>query len=137
MLFFTLNIFLNIKNKNQKRFLWCILAFKLDKYRSQNPKQISLYLPYEKEILMENVTFPVAVFQIAVIERLNDLRIDVFGVEDSEIIPLHTYSREDKGMFSLLLIINEERQLHYCLIRNSSRLLSDRTKHKSKSYYCY
>ena len=36
-----------------------------------------------------------------------------------------------------LLYISEEKNNHYCLIRDFSRLMGDLTKHKAKHFYCY
>ena len=34
------------------------------------------------------------------------------------------------------MILSKVEQRHYCLIRNLSRLLADRTSHNGETYYC-
>ncbi|GFR06857.1 PR domain zinc finger protein 4 [Trichonephila clavata] len=88
----------------------------------------------ESEIKLGNVKCPVHVTNISTLEKLNNVRINVFGFED-EIFPLYVSSREDLDCINLLYISNEERQ-HYCLIRNFSRLIGDLSKHK-RAHICY
>ncbi|GFV98082.1 uncharacterized protein TNCV_4448421 [Trichonephila clavipes] len=124
---------LNIKNEDQKCFVWCLLAHKLKIDRNYNANSIHHYIPYESEIKLGNVKCPVPLTSISTLEKLNNVRINVFGFED-EILPLYVSSREDLDCINLLYISNEERQ-HYCLIRNFSRLIGDLSKHQGKNSY--
>ncbi|GFU21074.1 c2H2-type domain-containing protein, partial [Nephila pilipes] len=126
---------LNIKNEDQKCFVWCLLAHKLKIDYKNNANSIHHYIPHESEIKLGNVKCPVPVTSISTLEKLNNVRINVYGFED-EIFPLYVSSREDQDCINLLYISNEERQ-HYCLIRNFSRFIGDLSKHKSKAHICY
>ncbi|GFW95212.1 c2H2-type domain-containing protein [Trichonephila clavipes] len=126
---------LNIKNEDQKCFVWCLLAHKLKIDRNYKANSIHHYIPHESKIKLGNVKCPVPLTSISTLEKLNNVRINVFGFED-EILPLHVSSREDLDCINLLYISNEERQ-HYCLIRNFSRLIGDLSKHRCKTHICY
>lgn len=68
-------------------------------------------------------------------EKKNQLSVNVFGLEKDDPFPLYiTDSRYDKHV-NLLLIWNGEKR-HYCLIKNMSRLLGDRTKNDGMTHYC-
>ncbi|GBM57571.1 hypothetical protein AVEN_97677-1 [Araneus ventricosus] len=126
---------LNIQNEDQKCLVWCLNAHKLnilahDSYRASH------YTPHEQEITLDGVECPVPLNKIPVVERLNNLRINVFGYEENEVFPLYVSKCVDEECVNLLLIANDETQ-HYCLIRNMSRLLGYLTKHKTKHHYCY
>ncbi|XP_054718997.1 uncharacterized protein LOC129228343 [Uloborus diversus] len=127
---------LNIQNDDAKCLLWCLLAHKKNFHRSVKPERVSHYIPHEADIKMEGVEYPVPVNKIGAIEKMNNLRINVFGCENDEIFPLYVSEREDSDVANLLLIASEERQ-HYCLIKNMSRLLGDLTDHDGKRFYCY
>ena len=60
----------------------------------------------------------------------------MFGYEDVIVFPLHITSFRYEKHVNLLLLNRGEKR-HFCLIRNLSRLLGDRTKHDGKIYYCH
>ncbi|GFW18500.1 c2H2-type domain-containing protein [Trichonephila clavipes] len=97
---------LNIKNEDQKCFVWCLLAHKLKIDRKYKANSIHHYIPHESEIKLGNVKCPVPLTSISTLEKLNNVRINVFGFED-EILPLHVSSREDLDCINLLYISNE------------------------------
>ena len=84
---------------------------------------------------MGPVECPVRVSQIPTAERRNNLRINVYGLEQNTLFPLHISKKNNKGCINLLLI-SEENSQHYCLIRNMSRLLGDETKHNGQRFLC-
>ncbi|GBN25228.1 Zinc finger protein 568, partial [Araneus ventricosus] len=126
---------LNIQNEDQKCLVWCLIAHKLN-ILAHDSYRVSHYTPHEQEIKLDGLECPVPLNKIPIVERLNNLRINVFGYEENEVFPLYVSKRVDEECVNLLLIANEETQ-HYCLIRNMSRLLGDLTKHKTKHHYCY
>ncbi|XP_054720676.1 uncharacterized protein LOC129230303 [Uloborus diversus] len=129
---------LNIQNEDNKCLVWCLLAHKMNISREDQPHRVSHYTQHECSIKMEGVEFPVPLTKIPAVEKMNDLRINVFGCEEeeAEIFPLYISKREDTDCINLLLIANEEAQ-HYCLIRDMSRLISSFSKHNGKCHICY
>ena len=84
---------------------------------------------------MGPVKCPVAVSQIPIVERRNNLRISVYELEQNTLFPLHISKQNNVDCINLLLI-SEENNQHYCLIRNMSRLLGDETKHNGQCFPC-
>ncbi|CAL1294548.1 unnamed protein product [Larinioides sclopetarius] len=126
---------LNIRNEDQKCLVWCLIAHKLNLHTHDNFR-VSHYTPHEHEIKLDGVACPILLNKIPVIERLNNLRINVFGYEENQVFPLHVSKRENEDCINLLLIATEATQ-HYCLIKNMSRLLGDLTKYNGRCHYCY
>ena len=125
---------LNIKNDDDKCFIYCLLAHMLQ-VEKRNANRVSEYTPYIHLIKMGSVTCPVAVSQVPTIERLNNLRINVFGLEKTTVFPLYISKREEDECINLLLMKNETNE-HYCLIKNLSRLLSGESQHNGECFPC-
>ena len=74
----------NIKNTDEKCFIWSLLAYK---YYSTFKKGCGLksyeYKKYEKDIIEpEGVTYPVEIDFMPEFERLNNLKINIFQLVD-------------------------------------------------------
>ena len=81
------------------------------------------------------ISFPTPISDIIKFEKKNNISINVFGWGDGEIFPLHITQFNHHRHINLLLISNEVTR-HFCLIRNMSRLLGDRTKSHGAEHYC-
>ena len=124
----------NVQNNDNKCFLWSVLAH----IHSVNthPYRINHYLKYEHELNVKGIKFPVTRDQIKTFEANNNISINLFGYENEKVVPLYLSKFDFERKINLLLIsIGEKR--HYCLIKNFSRLMGDRTKHKHKQFYCF
>lgn len=98
----------------------------------KNPQRKSLY--NLSELNCQGIQFPVAVKQISIFEKNNDISINVFVYHDQTVIPAYvTCHRQKKDHVNLLL--HDE---HYYWIRNMSRLLSGQqfNCHKQKRFLC-
>lgn len=127
---------LNITNNDEKCFIWSILASLYPVSRDYHPYRVSNYIQYESELNCQNIEMPVSLADVPKFEKQNNISINVFGLEKDEVYPLSiTKSRHDKHV-NLLLISDKEGKRHYCLIKNMSRLLGDRTKHDGETFYC-
>lgn len=102
--------------------------------RENHPYRVAHYQEKEEELKMGNVTCPVHPSKVRVIERLNNLRINIYGYEDDKVLPLYISKREDEQVINLLYISKEGNQ-HYCLIRDMSRLIGDLTQHEHRRFY--
>ena len=127
---------LNIQNQDLKCFTLYLLAHKLKLTRNEHPYRVSQYEPYEHLNKLGNVKYPVSVNDITTLEKLNDLRINVFLIEDKEICPLYISPREEEDVINFLVIETDDKT-HYTLIRDFSRLLADLTHYEGKLFYCY
>ena len=60
---------LNIKNKDNKCFLWCTLAVLHP--ASAHPDRVSNYKPYENELVTGDLEYPISPDDVQKLERLN------------------------------------------------------------------
>jgi hypothetical protein len=88
------------------------------------------------ELNWRGVRFPVQLSDLSKVERLNHLKINVFGTEGKKFYPLRI-SRAETGFQIDLLLISDGEKKHYCLIKDKSRLLrSQVTKHEESIIFC-
>lgn len=123
---------LNIHNTNEKCFLWSVLA-------ALHPVQhdrhlLDHYRPYQDELNMAGITYPVTVQQIDKIEDQNNISINVFGF-DKNIYPLRITKKTNKFHVDLLLL-TEGKKTHYCLIRDLNRFLSRTKTRQNEHFFC-
>ncbi|GBM09975.1 hypothetical protein AVEN_164114-1 [Araneus ventricosus] len=93
---------INIKNTDQKCFIWSVLAALHPVELSA--EQVSHYTSMEHDLRLGNVTCPVQPCKVPIIEKLNNLRINEFGFEDDKVFPLYISKREDNRVINLLYI---------------------------------
>jgi hypothetical protein len=124
---------INVKNRDQKCFLYSVLA-KLYPAR-HNPSRVSNYLQYTKELNMKGIQYPVKLLQIERFEKQNHVSINVFGYEDREIFPMRITKRKKASHVNLLYLKSKD-QFHYCLIKNLNRFLF-RTSGENRCYSRY
>ena len=112
----------NIQNKDDKCFLWCILRYLHQRDRDQ--ERINDLKKYEFSLNTKGITFPMKLKDIIKFEKLNpDLPgINVFSEDNKNIYPLKMAERDCKNTIDLFLI-EEDGKSHYSLIKNFSRLI--------------
>lgn len=64
---------------DEKCFLWCILAYKLNLLHGEHPERVAKYQHYKNEFKMDDVSYPVANQKVKQIEKKYDLLINVYG----------------------------------------------------------
>ena len=128
----------NIKNEDNKCFLWCVL-------RALNPKPTSperldkKLKEKENTLNMEGIEYPVRLLDINEFEKQNEtITITVFGYNEwDKVYPPRTSKHRNRSCKIKLLLIEKEGVSHYCLINNISRLVSSQvSKHKEKCFIC-
>ena len=113
---------LNIKNKDEKCFLWCVLRYLHPK--GKNAELLTDLRQYENSLNTKGIKFPVRVKDISKFEKLNsDLPgINVFSVnERNKFYPLRMAQRDPQKTIDLFLF-EEDGKYHYSLIKSYSRL---------------
>lgn len=125
----------NIKNKDQKCFLYSVLA-KLYPAK-HNPSRLNNYLPHLNKVHMVGIQYPVRLTQITKFENQNDISINVFGYEDKEIFPMRITTSKGKSHVDLLYLKKKDK-FHYCLIKNLNRFLyrTEGGRGGHAHYYC-
>ena len=69
------------------------------------------------------------------IEKQNSMRINVFGYENEQSFLIHISQEKFKDQMNLLLITEDENK-HYILIKDFNAFMYDQTKHKNKKHFC-
>ena len=112
----------NIQNKDEKCFLWCILRYlhPIDK----NKERLTDLKKYEFSLNTKGITFPMKLKDITKFEKLNPELpgINVFSNESKTFYPLRMAKRDCNNTIDLFLY-EEDGVSHYTLIKNISRLL--------------
>ena len=121
---------INIKNNDQKYFLWChvrlINLVKIHPERiTQNDKKLANDLDYDR------VGDPVQEKDFNKIEKENNICINVFCYENKATFSIYVSDQKFENLFYLLLVTNENKS-HYVYIKDFDRFMFYKTKNKNK-----
>ena len=121
---------INIKNKDQKCFLWChvrhINPSKEHPERiKKTDKKIAEKLDYD------GIEFPVQEKDFNKIEVKNNICINVFGYENKLVFPIYVSHQKFEDSMDLLLSIDNGKS-HYVYIKDFERFMFHKTKNKNK-----
>lgn len=126
---------LNIRNTDNKCFLWCIVAKLHPRATTGHPERVSHYRPFENELNFKGIKFPVSIQDIEKFEKLNNISVNVFGY-DRELFPIRI-SRLKLSLDHVdLLYLTRDNISHYCLIRDFNSLNGAITKHVGRKFFC-
>ena len=125
---------INIKNKDQKCFLWChvrhINPSKEHPERiKKTDKKIAEKLDYD------GIEFPVQEKDFSKIEVKNNICINVFGYENELVFPIYVSDQKFEDSMDLL-VLNDDDKSHYVYIKDFDRFMFHKTKNKNKKYFC-
>ena len=127
----------NIKNNDDKCFLWCILRYLHPK--ETHEEKIKDLEKYEFSLKTKGITFPMKLKDISKFEKLNPEipGINVFSNDNMIIYPLRMADRDCKNTIDLFLY-EEDGNTHYTLIKDFNRLIkSQKTSSKNgKIFIC-
>ena len=127
----------NIKNKDEKCFLWCILRYLHPK--ESHEEKIKDLEKYEFSLKTKGITFPMKLKDISKFEKLNPdpPGINVFSNDNMIIYPLRMADRDCKNTIDLFLY-EEDGNTHYTLIKNFNRLIKSQktTSKNGKIFIC-
>ena len=134
---------INMKNKDNKCFMWSVLRALNPK--TNNPDRIDKELMEKEDTLnMKGIEYPVSLKEdrdISKFEKQNpEISITVLGFNEKDKVHTlrcsnHVYNRKHNV---ILLLIERDGVKHYCLVKNSSRLLSKQVSaHKEGTHFCF
>ena len=115
---------INIKNDDNLCFLYSVLCGIDTPLR--DPQRVSKYKSRLEELNYNDKDMPMCINKIMFFEKKNKLRINVFGIENKDIITLyntHLKTNIDYPLINLLYFGDGE-QYHYSYIKDLSKLLS-------------
>ena len=130
---------INIKNKDDKCFLWCILRYLYP--RDRDEERIGDLKKYEFSLNTKGITFPISKNDINKFENLNpDLPgINIFYLDEKEyIVPGREImkGKDCKNTIDLFLI-EKDGKSHYTLIKNFHRLVRSQKTGTNKKKVIY
>ncbi|XP_047515259.1 uncharacterized protein LOC125056273 [Pieris napi] len=132
---------INVKNTDDACFKWALLSALFPIHK--NSDRVSSYTKYSHKLKFGNIKFPVKLKDIHKIESLNNISINVFGLEYNEQRKKHCivgplYFTKNKMQTHInLLYLTQGKIGHYCYIKNMSRLISSQvSKSKEAIYLC-
>ena len=131
---------INIKNKDDKCFMWCVK--RALNPTNNHPERIDKELiEKEDDLNIEGIECPVSLKDINKFEKQNpEISITVLGFnEKDKVHPLHVSEHAHIREYNIvLLLIERDGVNHYCLVKNSSRLLSKQiSAHKGGTHICF
>ena len=113
----------NIQNKDEKCFLWCVLRYLHPK--EDNDSRLKDLKKYENSLNTKGITFPMKLKDISKFEKLNPTipGINVFSVnENKKFYPLRMAEKDCLNTIDLFFY-EEDGVSHYSLIKNFTRLV--------------
>ena len=125
---------INMKNEDNECFRWCHIRHSnpQDKY----PQRIkNVDKRYIEKLDYSGTKFPVTTKQYNKIEKQNSININVFGYEDKQPYPIYVSKEKNEDHMNLLLIKENENK-HYVLIKDFNKLMYKQTKHKERKHFC-
>ena len=130
------NAIINIENKDDKCFLWCVLRY-LHPVLNHG-ERISDLKKYENDLNFKQINFPVQVKDITKFENYNSHLpgINVYSVNDNnKVYPLRVNQKDCRKSIDLFLYSDGVKQ-HYSFVKNFSRLVrSQITSHRSSKIF--
>ena len=125
---------INMKNEDNECFRWCHIRHlnPQDKYPQRIKKVDKKYI---ENLDYTGIEFPVATKQYNKIEKQNNININVFGYEDKQPYPIYVSKEKYTDCLNLLLITENENK-HYVLIKDFNKFMYNQTKHKERKHFC-
>ena len=117
---------INIKNSDQKCFLWChirhINPVKVHPERTtkENKKLV-------KELDYDYVDFPVKEKDFSKIETKNNICINVFCYKNRLTFPIYVSDQKFENLIDLLLKLDDDKS-HYMYVKDFNRFMFNKTK---------
>ena len=129
-----MNGLINIKNEDNECFRWCHVRH-LNPQKT-NPQRIKKSdKEYIKNLDYSGIEFPVTTKQYNKIEKQNEININVFGYENKQPYPIYVSKEKYEDHMELLLITENENK-HYVLIKDFNRFMFQKTKHEHRKHFC-
>ena len=125
---------INMKNEDNECFRWCHIRHlnPQDKYPQRIKKSDKAFI---ENLNYSGIEFPVTTKQYNKIEKQNEININVFGYENKQKYPIYVSKEKYEDCMNLLLITENENK-HYVLIKDFNKYMYDITKHKERKHFC-
>ena len=121
---------INIRNKDQRRFLWCHVRHINPKKDhpgkiKKDDKRLSSNLSYD------GIVSPVKEKDFKKIKVQKNISVNMFGYENKLVFPIYISSKDFDDSIDLLLLL-EDNKTHYVYIKDFNTFMFCKTKNKNK-----
>jgi len=128
----------NVQSMDNACFAWSVVAA-LHPTEKKSERKTS-YPDYTTVLNLKDIVFPMTLNQIKKFENLNDISINVYGIEKQKelsILPIRLTDRKLDKHVNLLYVQDESDIGHFVWIKNLSRLVSSQISRKEhKKFFC-
>ena len=125
---------INMKNEDNECFRWCHIRHLNP--QDKDPQRIKKSdKKYIENLDYSGIEFPVTIKQYNKIEKQNEININVFGYENKQPYPIYVSKEKYDNQMNLLLVTEDENK-HYVLIKDFNRFMYNQTKHKESKHFC-
>lgn len=132
---------INIKNDDNKCFLYSVLCGL--KCPEKNEERVTKYLNRLDELKYKDEDMPMDLNKIMFFEKRNNVRINVYGLIKTDVVPLYVSAIKERGELPFIHLFyhkgqNENGEIvgHYSYIKNFNRLFGCNGKHHQICPYC-
>ncbi|KYN41468.1 hypothetical protein ALC56_04109 [Trachymyrmex septentrionalis] len=128
---------INVSTMDNACFAWSVVAALYPAERNVNRESSCLH--YTTVLNLAGIEFPITFKDIPKFERLNAVSINVYGIENKQVLPLQlTSDRKDKHVNLLYMQDPRDDGIgHFAWIKNLSRLVSSQlSKKEHKKHFC-
>jgi len=128
----------NVQSMDNACFAWSVVAALHPAEKKSERK--SSYPDYTTVLNLKDIVFPMTLNQIKKFENLNDISINVYGIEKQKelsILPIRLTDKKLNKHVNLLYVQDESDIGHFVWIKNLSRLVSSQISRKEhKKFFC-
>ena len=121
---------INIKNNDQKYFLWCHVRH-INPVKDHPERIANIDKEIASNLNHDEIKFPVEEKDFKKIEVQNNICINVFAYKNKLVFPIYISNQTLKSSMDLLLLINDD-QSHYVYIKDFNTFMFHKTKKKKK-----
>ncbi|CAD6224302.1 GSCOCG00011769001-RA-CDS, partial [Cotesia congregata] len=127
---------INIQNKDEFCFLWCVTAALCGSGTSNSVRTTS-YPHFSSILKYHGIQFPIQLKDILKFETMNNLKINVYGLESQFVKNNENVISDTVVPLYLSNNYNHHSIFHFALIKNLSRLVKSQiSKGKHKLWFC-
>ena len=127
---------LNIINKDEKCFLWSVLASLYPTKSRQN--RVPKYQQFEHKLNTTGLIFPLSIHHVKKFETLNlSISVNIFAYDGKTgVYPIYITTFKNRHHHVSLLLLSGGEKSHYTLITNMSGLLNQPGGYRHAKHYC-
>lgn len=139
----------NVKNRDSYCFLWAVVSA-LHPVENKHPDRVTSY-PHFKDVLKyDSIEFPIKLHDIKKFEKLNNLSINLYCIENKSVLPLclSNNTNSNREPINLLVLPTDNNNFtgiqhdnvtfHFAWIKRMSALFSKQlSSHGHKTFICF